>query len=149
MERHASSFRFEIIKVRKIMNRPIAILLLVLIIVGMLFSTFALFQGKFVEALLVYPLLIIATLFLSLGVILPTLLKPLHKLWMTLAVLLGWLMTRIILIILFYLVVTPIGLLARLSGKDFLNRTFNKDAHSYWIPRKTTPSDKKTYENQF
>ena len=45
------------------MNRPIAILLIVLIIVGLLFSTFALFQGKFIEALLVYPLLIIAYVF--------------------------------------------------------------------------------------
>ena len=74
-----------------------------------------------------YLLLIIATLFLSLGLILPNLLKPLQKLWMTLAVLLGWLMTRIILIILFYLVVTPIGLLAKICGKDFLNRKFNRD----------------------
>jgi len=45
------------------MNRPIAILLIVLIIVGLLFSTFALFQGKFVEALLVYPLLITVYIF--------------------------------------------------------------------------------------
>jgi hypothetical protein len=42
------------------MTRPIAILLIVLTIVGLLFSTFALFQGKFLEALLVYPLLIVA-----------------------------------------------------------------------------------------
>ena len=96
-----------------------------------------------------YLLLIIATLFLSLGLILPKLLTPLQKLWMTLAVLLGWLMTRIILIILFYLVVTPIGLLAKICGKDFLNRKFNKTAQSYWIPRKATTSDKKNYENQF
>jgi len=54
---------FEIIKARKIMSRPIAILLIVLIIVGLLFSTFALFQGKFVEALIVYPLMIIAYVF--------------------------------------------------------------------------------------
>ena len=45
------------------MNRPIAILLIVLTIVGLLFSTFALSQGKFVEALLVYPLLIIVYIF--------------------------------------------------------------------------------------
>jgi len=45
------------------MNRPIAILLIVLIIVGLLFSTFALFQGNFVVALFVYPLLIIAYVF--------------------------------------------------------------------------------------
>lgn len=49
------------------MNRPLAILLLVLIIVGLLFSTFALFQGKFVAALLIYPLLIIAYVFLRVG----------------------------------------------------------------------------------
>jgi len=96
-----------------------------------------------------YRLLIIAALFLSLGLILPTSLKPFHKLWMTLAVLLGWLMTRIILIILFYLVMTPIGLLAKLSGKDFLDRKFNREAQSYWIPRKAATPDKKHYENQF
>ena len=96
-----------------------------------------------------YLLLIIATLFLLLGLTLPRLLKPLPKLWMTLAVLLGWLMTRIILTILFYLVLTPIGLLARLSGKDFLNRKFNREAQSYWIPRKAATSDKRNYENQF
>ncbi|HKL25858.1 MAG TPA: hypothetical protein VJ910_06490 [Desulfuromonadales bacterium] len=49
------------------MKRPLAILLLALIIVGLLFSTFALFQGKFVEALLVYPLLIVAYIFLRVG----------------------------------------------------------------------------------
>ena len=94
-------------------------------------------------------LLIAATLFLSLGFTLPRLLKPFQKLWMTLAVLLGWLMTRIILTILFYLVVTPIGLLAKVSGKDFLNRKFNSDASSYWIPRKAITPDKRNYEKQF
>lgn len=94
-------------------------------------------------------LLITAVVFFALGFILPLLLKPLHKLWMTLAILLGWLMTRIILIILFYLVVTPIGLLARLSGKDFLNKKFDRKVNSYWISRKTTPFDRKSYERQF
>jgi len=45
------------------MNRPIAILLIVLMVVGLLFSTFALFQGKFVEAFFVYPLLVIVYVF--------------------------------------------------------------------------------------
>ena len=96
-----------------------------------------------------YVLLIISIVFLALGLFLPNLLKPLQKLWMTLAVLLGWLMTRVILIILFYLVVNPIGLLARLCGKDFLNKKFDSKADSYWIPREATTPDKKTYENQF
>jgi len=51
----------------KIMKRPIAILLIVLIIVGLGFSTFALSQGKFVEALVVFPLLIIAYVFTRYG----------------------------------------------------------------------------------
>jgi len=96
-----------------------------------------------------YLLLISAALFLTLGVILPLLLKPLQKLWMTLAILLGWLMTRIILIVLFYFVVTPSGLLARLCGKDFLNKKFPGKAQSYWIPRKATTSDRESYERQF
>ncbi len=45
------------------MNRSIAILLVIFLIIGLLFSTFALFQGKFVEALSVYPLLIVAYIF--------------------------------------------------------------------------------------
>ncbi len=45
------------------MRRPIAMLLLVLITVGLLFSIFALFKGNFVEALSVYPLLIVAYVF--------------------------------------------------------------------------------------
>lgn len=96
-----------------------------------------------------YVLLSSAVVLFALGFILPLLLKPLHKLWMTLAILLGWLMTRIILIILFYLVVTPIGLLARLCGKDFLNKKFDRKVNSYWILRKVTPFDRKSYERQF
>ena len=49
------------------MNRPIAILLIVLIIASLIFSTVALFQGKFVAALSVYPLLIVAYLFIRSG----------------------------------------------------------------------------------
>ena len=96
-----------------------------------------------------YILLIITILFLALGLFLPNLLKPLQKMWMTLAVLLGWVMTRVILIVLFYLVVTPIGLLARICGKDFLNRKFDREAQSFWIERKSANPDKKKYENQF
>lgn len=77
------------------------------------------------------------------------LLKLIQKIWMSLGVLIGWFVTRLILIILFYLIITPIGLLAKLFGKDFLNRKFDKTAGSYWIIRKSTGFDKKSYENQF
>jgi hypothetical protein len=92
---------------------------------------------------------VFSAVFLLLGLILPILLKPIHKIWMTLAILLGWLITRIILSILFYLVVTPIGFLARLSGKTFLDLRFDKNADSYWNPKKKTNHEKEYYENQF
>jgi len=47
------------------MNRPIAIFLIIFITASLIFSTFALFQGKFVAALSVYPLLILAFLFIQ------------------------------------------------------------------------------------
>jgi hypothetical protein len=94
-------------------------------------------------------LLIVSIVFLSIGLVLPLLLKPVHKIWMVLALLIGWLVTRVIIIVLFYLVVTPIGLLARLFGKDFLDTKIDRDVNSYWIPRKTIKVDKRNYENQF
>ena len=94
-----------------------------------------------------YFFIISATL-VSFGLFFPTLLKPIQKAWMTLAVILGWIVTRIILIILFYLVVTPIGILSRLFGKDLLNLKLDKKANSYWI-KKTKETDKARYQNQF
>jgi hypothetical protein len=96
-----------------------------------------------------FYLLILSIMFFFTGLTLPVILKPLHKIWMTLAILMGWFVTRLIMIILFYLVVTPIGLLTRLCGKDFLDTQFKKNVNSYWIPRKTTKLDKTNYENQF
>lgn len=92
---------------------------------------------------------IFSSAFLFLGLIAPFVLKPIHKVWMSLALLIGWVMTRVILTVLFYVVVTPIGLLARLSGKDFLGIRLDKDTNSYWIPRQTVKFDKRGYENQF
>jgi len=110
-----------------------------------LLSGFILWRGKISSV----PFFTISALFIFLGLVLPDLLKPIQKVWMALSIILGWLMTRIILILSFYLMVTPIGLLARLFGKDFLNRKFERDGTTYWIPKKNTPFDKKNYENQF
>ena len=93
--------------------------------------------------------LMLSIVFFFIGLALPVLLKPIHKVWMTLAILMGWVVTRVIMITLFYLVVTPIGFLTRLCGKDFLNIKSEKNVNSYWIPRKTIKADKKKYENQF
>jgi len=94
-------------------------------------------------------LFIISVVFIFFGLFIPILLKPIHKAWMTLAVLLGWFGTRVMLIFLFYWVVTPTALLAKLFGKDFLDTKFNRNVNSYWIPIQAIKHDKKNYEKQF
>lgn len=97
-----------------------------------------------------YPwLFIVAITILLVGFAMPMLLKPIHKVWMILAVLMGWVVTRIILAVLFYLIVTPIGLSIRLLGKDFLDLEFSDDTSSYWILRKEIKKDRSDYERQF
>jgi len=91
----------------------------------------------------------IGVLLILFGLILPNILKPLNKIWMTLAVILGWFMSRIILIILFYLIITPIGFLLKIAGKDFLNLQSDNDKNSYWEIREKKVTEKIDYERQF
>ena len=83
------------------------------------------------------------------GLILPGILKPLNKIWMILAVILGWFMSRLILFSLFYIVITPIGFFLRIAGKDFLNLRTDKNSDSYWEKREKTVKEKIDYERQF
>jgi hypothetical protein len=79
----------------------------------------------------------------------PNLLKPFHRFWMVLGLCMGLVVSSVLMIVLFYLVVTPIGLLMRLRGMDPLKRSFDREAESYWIPRDAGTADKKNYERQF
>ena len=94
-------------------------------------------------------LLGIAIVFLLFAVIKPAGLRPVHKAWMTIALAIGWVVTRVLLTILFYLVVTPIGFFAHLTGKKFLDLSFRDPVESYWIARDKTPDDNKKYEIQY
>lgn len=58
-----------------------------------------------------------------------------YKIWMGLAFALGWIVSRFILLILFYIVLFPIGLLAKLFKKEFLDLKFRDGRESYWIPK--------------
>jgi hypothetical protein len=88
-------------------------------------------------------------LFLFAGLWVKSSLKGLFKVWMGFAAVLGFFMSRIILCILFYLVVTPIGVITRLLGKDLLNQRWDQEAESYWIKKDKRPFDKKQYEKLF
>ena len=89
--------------------------------------------------------LIIATIFLVLGLINSKFLNPLNKLWFKFGLLLGRVVSPLIMGIIFFLVVTPIAFIMKVIGKDLLNLKFN-DNKSYWI-EKTGPKSK--MKNQF
>lgn len=90
----------------------------------------------------------IAAVLLLFGLIAPTCLQPFERAWMGLAMLLAWVNTRIILALVFYLVIIPIGSIMRLFH-DPLDRQLRGGRSSYWIPKQSKPLDPKAYENQF
>jgi hypothetical protein len=94
-------------------------------------------------------LLSIPGLLILLGVVSPDALKSVYRIWMTMAITIQWIMTRFILTILFYLVVTPIGLINRLFHKDLLSTRFNANTSSYWTKREQEKRTLKDYERQF
>tara|TARA_Y100000389_G_scaffold163317_1_gene166524 strand:- start:208 stop:591 length:384 start_codon:yes stop_codon:yes gene_type:complete len=89
--------------------------------------------------------LVISIIFLILGLINSNFLAPLNKLWFKFGIFLGKIISPIIMGIIFFLVVTPIGFIMRLLGKDLLNLKYNNNK-SYWI-EKTGPKSK--MKNQF
>lgn len=89
--------------------------------------------------------LIVSLIFLILGLINSTILTPLNRLWFKFGIFLGKIVSPIILGTIFFLIVTPTGLLLRLFGKDVINLKYNKN-NSYWI-KKTGP--KSNMRDQF
>lgn len=71
------------------------------------------------------------------------LMKPIHIGWMTLAFVLGWFNTRLLLGVFYYLILTPIGVLMRLLGKDLLDQKIDRRAESYWKKRDLSKFDPK------
>lgn len=84
-----------------------------------------------------------------LGAILPHSLKFVYLAWMSVAFVLGFVVAHVILTLFFYLVVTPIGLAARLAGKDFLSLKLDRNAASYWLSRTDKSKPGADYERQF
>ena len=89
--------------------------------------------------------LIVSLIFLVFGLLNLKILTPLNKLWFKFGILLGKLISPFVMGIIFFLVVTPIGLIMRLLGKDVLNLKYSKNK-SYWI-EKNGPKSK--MKNQF
>lgn len=92
------------------------------------------------------PLGYVAAAFLLAGLVAPRVLAPIERAWMALARVMGAVMTTVILTLTFFLVITPMGLLVRLLGKDLLAMRRDPGADTYWVPMEpdgpTTRPDK-------
>lgn len=92
---------------------------------------------------------IVAGVFAVLGLVAPKLLQPVFYLWMKLALVLNWVMTRVFLAFAFYCVVTPTSFFVRIFGEDPLKRAWLPPSDSYWEDAEDQPDDLDSYKNQF
>lgn len=91
--------------------------------------------------------LALAATFAGLAVVRPGLLAPLNRLWTKFGLLLHAVVSPIILGLIFFACITPIGFLMRLFGQDPLRRRFEPAAESYWLRREPPAPD--SFKNQF
>jgi len=82
------------------------------------------------------------------GLVVPAMMRPIYVTWMIAAFPIGWTVSHLLLGTIFYLVITPIGLLLRLLGHDPMNRRFDREATTYWNEH-VTGKDPSRYFRQF
>ncbi len=87
-----------------------------------------------------WPWITAATLAI-ISLTLPNILQPVYHYWMKLAHILGWINTRILLSLVFFLIFLPAGLILRLLGKDPMRRKFDRTEQSYRVESKTLPEN--------
>ena len=90
--------------------------------------------------------IIISIVFLILGLINSKILTPLNSIWFKFGELLGLVISPFVMAVIFFLVVTPTGIIMKLFKKDLLNKKFNKSIKSYWLKKKKEES---TMKQQF
>lgn len=111
-----------------------------------LLSAWWLYRGKFATAIQIF--LPIGSLLVLLGLVWPRSLVIPNRGWMALASVLSFISTRVILAIVFFLILTPIGLIKRAMGWDPLHRRAQK-GESYWHPYPERQHDLRHYEKMY
>ena len=86
---------------------------------------------------------------MAFGLLAPRVLKYIYIAWMALAFVLGFIVSGILLTLFFFLVITPIGWVARCFGNDFLSLKLDRRTPSYWLPRERKTKKPSDYERQF
>ncbi len=91
----------------------------------------------------------LAAVFLLTGLVLPSVLRPFYVAWMRFAFILAWINTHLLLSVFYFLILTPIGVVMRLLGKDVLGKKMDRSAATYWVKRNPEPNAKESYRHLF
>lgn len=119
---------------------------------GLLLSAFLLILAviSFWKGGNLYPYLIPPAAIIALiSLVFPAMLKFIYLPWMAAAMAIGWVISHTILAMLYFLIMTPIGWILKLSGKDLLDEKINPGHISYWVQRKNRLIRKEDFERQF
>lgn len=114
-------------------------------IIFLLIASYLYYRGN----QLYFEFLCVSIVLIFSGIMFPITLKPFYLIWMFFAIMLGWFMTRFILAMLLYIIITPIGLLGKLVGKKFLEENIRLSDNSYWNKREREIEINQDYEDQF
>jgi len=110
------------------------------LIVGSGFGVVALWPVVFRgESLRIWALALSGFLFVM-GLVFPPVLRPVYRVWMTVGEGLGWLNSRILLSVVYYMLIVPLGVIRRWAGNDPMRRKFEPSAATYKISRKRRPA---------
>jgi len=105
-------------------------------------------KAKYLGDIYLYLTIVTAVAFLALSFLIPTVLKPLNHAWYQLGILLGKVVSPIVMGIIFFLIITPVAVAARLFGRDEL-RLKKKDTESYWIERSPPGPSGESFKTPF
>ncbi|MDD5136092.1 MAG: SxtJ family membrane protein [Candidatus Omnitrophica bacterium] len=84
-----------------------------------------------------------------LALLAPKHIKPVFTLFTKVGHVIGWVNTRIVLTIIYFLIITPMALIMKVIGKDPLDRKIEKDRVSYWVKRAVVKTPGERLEKQF
>ena len=93
--------------------------------------------------------IIVPLIFILIGQFFTSRIRPVFKFWMFIALMLGSVMTRLNLGLVYYVIISPIAIISKLFGRKYLEKTFNKKDSTYWNYNVIKRDNKKRYEKQF
>lgn len=119
------------------------------LVVGVAFAILATAQLVFHGKLNPFILYGVSGFLILAGLIVPAILRPFNYVWMKLALVLGWIMNRVILGVIFFVIFTLVAMIMKVLRRDILNLRRPADAKTYWRMRSDEPTPVERYERQF